>query len=117
MVKRANNNAHLNNLNNAEFLKEDLFKVDNECVWLNEHWDIVVIDPPRAGAREVIEHLGAINPDKILYISCHPATLARDADVIVNELGYELERLNVLDMFPQTGHIETMVLFLKKPRN
>ena len=115
LVIRAKHNAQINQIPNVAFLKADLFKVDKNCSWLGENWDAVVIDPPRAGAREVIELLGSIGPEKILYISCHPATLARDADIVVNQFGYKLERLNVLDMFPQTGHVETMVLFVRKP--
>ena len=113
LVARAKNNASLNHINNVEFKKEDLFVVDEQCEWLNGHWDAVVIDPPRAGAREVIERLSKINPEKVLYVSCHPGTLARDADILVNTLGYVLERVNVLNMFPHTGHVETMALFIK----
>ena len=79
----------------------------------NESWDIVVIDPPRAGAKEVVEFLDKINPAKVLYISCHPGTLARDADVLVNQLKYKLEKVSVLNMFPHTGHVETMALFTR----
>ena len=115
LVDRARHNAHINRIENVEFIAADLFKVGQESDWLNMQWDAVVIDPPRAGAREVIECLDEMNPTKVLYVSCHPATLARDADILVNQLGYELERLNVLDMFPQTGHVETMAMFTKKP--
>lgn len=115
LVDRARHNAHINQIINAEFTHADLFKVDLTCDWLDMPWDAVVIDPPRAGAKEVIECLDKILPAKLLYVSCHPATLARDANILVNQLGYELKRLNVLDMFPQTGHVETMALFIKKP--
>jgi len=113
LVERAQHNAHKNQLNNVEFKREDLFAVDDQCTWLNQSWDTVVIDPPRAGAREVVELLAKINPEKVLYISCHPGTLARDADILVNSLGYRLEKVCVLNMFPHTGHVETMALFSK----
>ncbi|MFK7794751.1 MAG: 23S rRNA (uracil(1939)-C(5))-methyltransferase RlmD [Gammaproteobacteria bacterium] len=113
LVDRARHNAHINQLDNAEFKKEDLFKVDAKCEWLAKKWDAVIVDPPRAGAREVIELISKIDPAKILYISCHPATLARDADVLVNTFGYRMEKMNVLNMFPHTGHVETMALFVK----
>ena len=113
LVERARHNAQKNNIHNIEFQKEDLFAVDEQCAWLNDVWDTVVIDPPRAGAREVVELLGKINPGQVLYISCHPGTLARDADILVNTLGYVLQKVSVLNMFPHTGHVETMALFVK----
>lgn len=115
LVARARHNAEINNLDQTEFETVDLFKLDDlaatDLTWLQQHWDAVVIDPPRAGAREVIDKLVTVTPEKILYVSCHPATLARDADVLVNEYGYQCSRLGVMDMFPQTGHVETMALF------
>ena len=111
LVERANHNAQKNNIENIEFKKEDLFAVSDECEWLTRQWDAVVIDPPRAGAREVVELLAKMNTAKVLYISCHPGTLARDADILVNTLGYRLERVSVLNMFPHTGHVETMAFF------
>ena len=117
LVARAQHNAAINHLDQLEFRTVDLFKLEHtaspEQDWLQQHWDAVVIDPPRAGAHEVIEKLIAIEPDKILYVSCHPATLARDADILVNQLGYQCTRVGVMDMFPQTGHVETMALFTK----
>ena len=113
LVDRAFQNAKLNHITNIHFQKENLFEVDASCDWLCRHWDAVIIDPPRAGAREVIEHIGKVSPNKILYVSCHPGTLARDADVLVNKLGYQLERVNVINMFPHTGHVETMALFTR----
>lgn len=117
LVTRARHNAEINQLSQIEFRTVDLFKLDNPAHklqdWLQQHWDAVVIDPPRAGAHEVIEKLREVEPAKILYVSCHPATLARDADILVNQLGYQCARLGVMDMFPQTGHVETMALFTR----
>ena len=112
-MERARHNAIINSCEQAEFEVVDLFKVDENSEWLKQHWDAVVIDPPRAGAREVIMSLDKVAPAKILYVSCHPGTLARDAELLVHELGYECVRLGVMDMFPHTGHVETMALFTK----
>ena len=113
LIERAKHNAELNNLSNLEFNQVDLFKLTEDMNWIHRVWDAVIIDPPRSGAREVIEKLAEVMPPKILYVSCHPATLARDADVLVNMMGYELSQMCVLDMFPHTGHVETMALFEK----
>ena len=70
-----------------------------------------MLDPPRLGAREIIPFVCAGEPKKILYVSCHPGTLARDADILVHEYGYRFSRFNILDMFPHTSHVESMALF------
>lgn len=113
LVERARHNANKNNIQNIEFKVEDLFAVNDQCEWLNNSWDVVVIDPPRAGAKEVVELMSNMKPAKVLYVSCHPGTLARDADILVNTLGYTLDSVSVLNMFPHTGHVETMALFVK----
>ena len=113
LIQRAKNNATLNKLSNVQFKKEDLFKVNESNSWLAQQWDLVLIDPPRSGAKEVIDQLHLIAPKKVLYVSCHPASLARDANVLVNTLGYRMTRVCVINMFPHTGHVETMALFEK----
>jgi len=115
LVERAKHNAMINGCKQAHFEVVNLFEVDENSDWLQQKWDAVVIDPPRAGAREVICALHQVTPEKILYVSCHPGTLARDAEVLVHELGYECVRVGVIDMFPHTGHVETMALFVKRP--
>lgn len=112
MVKKARENARLNHIDNVEFVYGDLYS--NETLaepWLKNHYDKVLLDPPRSGAAEVLEHLGKIKPSKIVYVSCHPATLARDADVLVNQLGYKLSHAGILDMFPHTAHVESIAVF------
>ncbi|MRI34865.1 23S rRNA (uracil(1939)-C(5))-methyltransferase RlmD [Endozoicomonas sp. OPT23] len=115
-VERAAFNASLNAIENTAFYQADLAaliegsKKGND--WLLNQYDALVLDPPRAGAKEIIEQMADRIPDKVLYISCNPATLARDAGVLA-EQGYKLQRLGVMDMFPQTGHVESMALFIK----
>lgn len=113
LVERAYHNANLNHLNNVSFEQADLFAQDQKFSWIEDDWDAVILDPPRSGAQDIIEKFSTGLSDKVLYVSCHPATLARDADVLVNSLGYRLTRMCVLNMFPHTGHVETMALFAK----
>jgi 23S rRNA (uracil1939-C5)-methyltransferase len=109
LVARAVRNAALNDIGNARFLTADLAKSD--WSFFREQWDIVVLDPPRTGADVVVAEMGHVAPRRILYVSCHPGTLARDARVLVHELGYRLSSARVLDMFPHTFHVEAMAVF------
>lgn len=78
--------------------------------WLRKGYTHVVLDPPRAGAREVLDAVVGLEPQRVLYISCHPGSLARDLGVLVNEHGFTLEAAGVLDMFPHTAHFESLAL-------
>ena len=111
-VEQATRNADLNGLNNVSFYCADLSSDFTSESWAKEHYDIVVLDPPRAGADFMIEQLASLLPDRLLYISCNPATLARDAGSLAS-YGFKLERLCVMDMFPQTAHVESMALFIR----
>ncbi|MNH45914.1 23S rRNA (uracil(1939)-C(5))-methyltransferase RlmD [compost metagenome] len=73
----------------------------------------MLLDPARPGALEVMSHVAALSPKRVVYVSCNPVTLARDSQVLVKE-GYRLTRLGMLDMFPHTGHLESMALFERK---
>lgn len=91
----------------------DLSKpVDGEC-WVNQHFDKILLDPSRAGALEILERIPGWNASRIVYVSCNPSTLARDAGVLVHDHGYRLEGAGVMDMFPQTAHVESLALFEK----
>lgn len=117
LVARARHNAKLNNLENAEFhvadlarLPADVAQVAQTSPWLRKGYTHVVLDPPRAGAKEVLASVASLEPRRVLYISCHPGSLARDLGVLVNEHGFTLEAAGVLDMFPHTAHFESLAL-------
>lgn len=110
LVERARANAQANGLT-IEHHVADLFAVDGSEAWLRVDYDAVLLDPPRSGAKEILPHLAARQPQRILYVSCHPGSLARDAGTLVNEHGYRCTRAGVMDMFPHTAHVESMALF------
>lgn len=110
LAQRARENAVRNGLD-IRCERTDLFQPDSKADWLTASYDAVLLDPPRAGAREILPLLAERRPPKILYVSCHPGTLARDAAFLVHERGYRLQRAGILDMFPHTTHVESMALF------
>ncbi|GGI68717.1 23S rRNA (uracil(1939)-C(5))-methyltransferase RlmD [Shewanella gelidii] len=109
MVAQAKINAAQNHIGNLEFFHADLSRDLNEASWLGKI-DKLLLDPARAGAYEVLHQLEQMQPKKVVYVSCNPASLARDAQVLI-EQGYQLKQLSMLDMFPQTHHIEAIALF------
>lgn len=112
LVDRANESAALNNISNATFGVADLFKMTEESLAALGHFDKWLVDPPRDGAFELIKAITpATAPMLIVYVSCNPATLARDAGVLVNEKGYKLSAAGVINMFPHTAHVESIALF------
>ncbi|MBN1377967.1 MAG: 23S rRNA (uracil(1939)-C(5))-methyltransferase RlmD [Gammaproteobacteria bacterium] len=114
MVKQAHENASRNQLQNVEFYTADLFQpVANEH-WRQQKIDKVLLDPPRSGAEEISKWLIQKGPGIIVYVSCNPSTLARDASILVNSGSYILEKAGVMDMFPHTAHTEAMAVFRKK---
>lgn len=113
MVQKARHNAELNGIDNVEYHAADLSEDITGYPWLNVHYDKILLDPPRSGAMEMLRHLGKLNATKIVYISCHPATLARDTRMLVHELGYRLTAAGVMDMFPHTAHVESIAVFEK----
>ncbi|MGS3175887.1 23S rRNA (uracil(1939)-C(5))-methyltransferase RlmD [Aeromonas sanarellii] len=113
MVARAEENARRNGITNARFYKADLSGDIVGMSWAREGFDLVLLDPARPGALEVMSHVVALAPKRVVYVSCNPVTLARDSRVLVQG-GYRLTRLGMLDMFPHTGHLESMALFERK---
>jgi 23S rRNA (uracil1939-C5)-methyltransferase len=109
LVARAVRNAAANGVTNARFITADLMASD--WSFYREHWDVVVLDPPRTGAEAPVAELHLAKPRRIVYVSCHPATLARDAQVLVERHGYRLKTARVFDMCPHTHHIEALALF------
>lgn len=110
MVERGRENASANGIHNAEFHCADLTQPPAQHAFLREGFDKVLLDPPRSGAQEVLAALVALKPGRIVYVSCNPATLARDAGLLA-ELGYRLEAAGAMDMFPHTSHVEAIALF------
>ncbi|MFO8143002.1 MAG: 23S rRNA (uracil(1939)-C(5))-methyltransferase RlmD [Marinobacter sp.] len=110
MVVRGQENARLNSLDNVEFHGADLQGDFTGQSWAKEGFDKILIDPPRSGAEDICKYLAAFGASRIVYVSCNPATLARDAGVLVRS-GYRLVQAGVMDMFPHTTHVESIALF------
>lgn len=112
MVARASDNAALNNLINVTFHHANLEDDSKPAKWQQKKYDKILLDPARAGALGVMPYVAKSGASHVVYVSCNLATLARDSQVLL-ENGYRLTRLGILDMFPHTGHVESMGLFLK----
>jgi 23S rRNA (uracil1939-C5)-methyltransferase len=111
LVKHAKENAWHNQIDNAEFYAADLSKDIGDQPWVKRKYNKIMLDPSRAGAADVLPYFKNWQPELIVYVSCNPSTLARDAGYLVNDLGYRLVKAGVMDMFPQTGHVESIALF------
>ena len=111
LVARARANADRNGISNAAFHVADLAAADPPGAWARAAYDLVLLDPPRAGAREVLPVATASRPRRIVYVSCHPGSLARDAGILVREHDYRLVTAGIMDMFPHTSHVESIALF------
>lgn len=113
LTNRAKYNARLNNITNAEFFTANLFESPKDTCWWKKEYTKLVLDPARTGAKEIIEQLRKRKNKfkQIVYVSCNPATLARDAGLLVNELGYSCTQIQLLDMFPHTAHVESIAVF------
>ncbi|GGG49146.1 23S rRNA (uracil(1939)-C(5))-methyltransferase RlmD [Pseudohongiella nitratireducens] len=113
MSERATENARLNNIDNARFFSADLFTEFDGQPWSDQHYSKILLDPPRSGAIEIVQRINELAPDVIVYVSCNPATLARDAGELLQQ-GYQMTHAGVMDMFPHTGHVESMARFVRK---
>lgn len=113
LIAAATANARQNGLDNATFRRADLARTDGAEPWLGQGWDRLLLDPARAGAAEILQCIPRIGAKRIVYVSCHPGTLARDAGTLVNAHGYRLEAAGIIDMFPHTAHVESIAVFNK----
>jgi 23S rRNA (uracil1939-C5)-methyltransferase len=114
LVSRARRNAERNGIANARFVPENLFEPEGFGAWADERYDLLLLDPPRAGAQALLPRLAHWRPRRVVYISCHPGSLARDAGILAGELGYSLTGAGVMDMFPHTAHVESMAVFERR---
>jgi 23S rRNA (uracil1939-C5)-methyltransferase len=113
LVAAAEENARLNGIDSARFRTANLDEIDGKESWLQQSWDLVLLDPARSGAAKVAELMDRIAPRRIVYVSCHPGTLARDAGVLVHDKRYSCEAAGIIDMFPHTAHVESIAVFNK----
>lgn len=110
LVEKGQQNARHNALDNVTFFHENLEEDVTQQPWAQHGFDKILLDPARAGAPGVMQHIIKLAPKRVVYVSCNPATLARDSEALLSA-GYQIQRLAMLDMFPHTGHLESMVLF------
>ena len=110
MVKRAKENALEHNIDNSDYFIADLTRSDPDAGWMRQQYDKILLDPPRSGALEIVQFISRFNAKVIVYVSCQPSSLVRDSRIIC-ENGYRLTHLGIMDMFPQTAHVESMAIF------
>ena len=112
MVNKATHNAQINQIENAKFYQANLEQDMSGQIWAREKFDKILLDPARAGASGIVEQVSSLGATRVVYVSCNPATLARDSQSLLSQ-GFKLQRLGMLDMFPHTSHLESMALFVK----
>ena len=110
LIERARANAVRNGVRNVEFVVGDLALDPRGAPWARAEWDKWLLDPPRTGAAALLEHLPGKSVRRVVYVSCHPGSLARDAGTLVQR-GFTLAAAGVMDMFPHTAHVESIALF------
>ena len=116
MVIRGTENAALNEIGNANFFAANLCDSIEDKAWVDNKFTKVLLDPPRSGALEIVSQVARLGAQKIVYVSCNPATLARDAAQLISD-GYILKSAGVMDMFPHTAHVESMAVFELRKKN
>jgi 23S rRNA (uracil1939-C5)-methyltransferase len=114
LVRRAQANAQRNGIDNARFHAADLAADQRAAPWARADYDKLLLDPPRSGAAALLEYLPGRSVSRIVYVSCHPGSLARDAGTLVERHGFELVSAGVMDMFPHTAHVESIALFERR---
>jgi len=102
-----------NGIGNVSYHVANLYEPLEHACWARERYDAVLLDPPRSGAIEILPLIEATGASRVLYVSCYPGTLARDAGELVHRHGYRMVKAGVMDMFPHTAHVESMALFEK----
>lgn len=111
LIARARHNAERQGFTNVTFIAANLADHPELGTWAMQSYDKVLLDPPRTGAREVLPVIARSGAKRVVYISCHPGSLARDAGILVQEHGYTLKAAGVMDMFPHTAHVESVAAF------
>lgn len=111
LVQRARENAEANGIGNADFRQADLYATDTDLSWSGGAFDKVLLDPPRSGAEPILPAIAETGASRIVYVSCNPDTLASDARILTDGHGFRLAAAGIMDMFPQTTHIEVMAVF------
>jgi 23S rRNA (uracil1939-C5)-methyltransferase len=114
LVRRAGENAQRNGIANAQFFAADLGADQRDAPWAKADHDLLLLDPPRSGAEAVLEYLPRKSARRVVYVSCHPGSLARDAGTLVNRHGFTLSAAGAMDMFPHTAHVESIAVFDRK---
>jgi len=115
MLTRARASALANNIDNTDYFCADLSQPDPGVDWMRQRYDCILLDPPRSGALEMAQLIGGFGARRILYVSCQPSSLVRDAAIICAQ-GYRMSQLGIMDMFPQTAHVEAMAVFERQSR-
>ena len=110
MVARAKQNALVQAIDNSDYFVADLSQPDPDTGWMRQQYDKILLDPPRLGSAEIAQSIARFGAKTIVYISCQPASLVRDSKIICDN-GYRLTHLGIMDMFPQTAHVESMAVF------
>ncbi len=111
LIERAHENAKRNQRDNIDFYTANLYESLEPANWLRQSFNKALIDPPRSGAQQILHLLPQLGVERLVYISCYPGTLARDAGELVHQQGYRLVSAGVMDMFPHTAHVESIALF------
>jgi 23S rRNA (uracil1939-C5)-methyltransferase len=111
LVDKARANAARNGIGNADFCLDNLFEPAGFGPWASGPFDLMLLDPPRAGALAIMERIAQWAPKRVVYISCHPGSLARDAGILIETKGFQLVGAGVMDMFPHTAHVESIAVF------
>ena len=111
LIERARENASRNGIGNVEYFAANLFEDVRSDSWARRDYDLLLLDPPRAGAQEILQVLPRKSTRRVVYVSCHPGSLARDSAILVNQHGFKLDAAGVMDMFPHTAHVESIAIF------